>query len=174
MKNISKTILALMLAVAIVMSFAACSSNSGDNAEETTPVSTAETSEEAVDEGNDGQNPVMNFIGNYENGLAKILVEAEGTDGAKFTVDLGLTDDEAEQYTFSGTIDPDTLKVTYSNSTKKILTLDANRNVTGETVEYTDGDGVIIFHEDGTLEWQDENEATRVEGNTVFTYVTAE
>ena len=116
----------------------------------------------------------MNFIGNYENGLAKIFVEAEGDDGAKFTVDLGLTDDEAEQYTFSGTIDPDTLKVTYSNSTKKFLTLDANGNVIDEKVEYTDGDGVVIFHEDGTVEWQDENEATRIEGNTVFTYSAVE
>lgn len=174
MKNISKTILVLMLAVAIVMSFVACSSNSADNAEETTPVSSAEASEEALDEDSDGQNPVMNFIGNYESGLAKILVEAEGNDGAKFTVDLGLTDDEAEQYTFSGTIDADTLKVTYSNSTKKILTLDANGNVTNEKVEYTDGAGVVIFHEDGTLEWQDENEATRIEGSNVFTFVTVE
>ena len=174
MKNISKIMLALMLAVAIVMSFAACSSNSSENAEETTPVSAADTSEDAVDEGDDGQNPVMNFIGNYENGLAKIFVEAEGDDGAKFTVDLGLTDDEAEQYTFSGTIDPDTLKVTYSNSTKKFLMFDANGNVIDEKVEYTDGDGVVIFHEDGTVEWQDENEATRIEGNTVFTYSAVE
>ena len=174
MKNISKTILALMLAVAIVMSFAACSSSNGEDADETTPVSTAEASEEAVDEGSDGQNPVMNFIGNYENGLAKVLVEAEGNDGAKFTVDLGLTDDEAEQYTFSGTIDTDTLKVTYSNSTKKVLTLDANGNVTDEKVEYTDGAGVVIFHEDGTLEWQDENEAERIVGSNVFTYSTVE
>ncbi|MBQ9228707.1 MAG: hypothetical protein IJ168_07750 [Eubacterium sp.] len=174
MKKVSKIMISILLAVAIVMSFAACASNSNEAAEETTPVSTAETSEEAVDEGNDGQNPVMNFIGNYENGLAKILVEAEGNDGAKFTVDLGLTDDEAEQYTFSGTIDPDTLKVTYSNSTKKILTLDANGNVTDEKVEYTDGDGVVIFHEDGTLEWQDENEAERIVDSNVFTYATVE
>ena len=36
-------------------------------------------------------------------------------------------------------------------------------------VEFTDGDGCIQFFEDGTLRWEDENEADRLEGMT-FTF----
>lgn len=160
MKKWLRNAIAFMLVAGMVVAFAAC----GEKQDETSTT-------------DDGQNPIMNFIGSYDNGGIYITVEPDGDSGALFTVDWGLTDDEAEQYTFSGTLDPDTLKVTYSNCEKKILTLDANGEVTDEKVEYSDGSGIVIFREgDGnlSLEWQDEKEGERLIGSNVFDYVLAE
>lgn len=176
MKKLTKIIIALALIAALVLTFAACS-GSADKTTSAAPsevVSDNAQTDEGSDEGDDGQNPVMNFIGNYDNGGINILVEADSKDGAVFTVDEPMTDDEKYTYTFSGTLDLDTLKVTYSNSTKKVVKLDAQGNAVEEKTEYTDGSGVVIFHDDGTLEWQDENEAERIVGSNVFSYVLPE
>ncbi len=172
MKRSILILLSLVISAVMLLSFAACTGKS-DKAPETTAASSPVSTQTTDDGEEGGQNPIMNYIGRYSNGDAEILVEAEGEDGAKFTVDRGLTDDEAEQYTFSGTLDIDTLKVTYSDSTKKVLTLDAKGNVTDENVKYTDGSGTIIFHEDGTLEWQDENEAEILVENNTFKFSTS-
>ncbi len=172
MKKPIKIILALALVAVLALSFTACSGSSDETT--TTAPTTEAVSDTAQNDGEDGQNPVMNFIGNYDNGGTTILVEADAKDGAVFTVDEPMTDDEKYTYTFSGTLDLDTLKVTYSNSTKKVIKLDSQGNVTGEKTAYTDGAGVVIFHDDGTLEWQDENEAERFVGSNVFNYVLPE
>jgi len=173
MKRLGKIMIAFVLTFAMVFAFAACSAKSGNDGDVSSVPADAVT-ETAEGGEEDSQNPVMNFIGKYYNGGAYILVEAEGKDGANFTVDWGMTDFSAEQYTFSGTIDMDTLKVTYSNSTKKLLTMDEEGTVIEEKVEYTDGSGVVIFHDDGTLEWQDENESERMIDNETFTFVVPE
>lgn len=171
MKNIIKTVIAVLLAVALTVTLYACAANK--SAEEapsaTEAVSEAIAQTEEAEE--DGQNPVMNYIGKYDNGGCTILVEADGMNGAKFTVDFPMTDDEAESYTFSGEWEEDTLKVHYNNSTKKVLKLAADGTVTEEKTEYTDGSGEVVFHEDGTLEWKDENEAERFIDNYTFSYV---
>lgn len=170
MKKFCQILIALLLVAAMVTAFAACAAKTDNTADTTAAVPpTSETTANAP--GDDGQNAVMNFIGDYDNGGCYIHVEAEGSNDAVFTVEWPMTDDMKETYTFSGTLDIDTLTVTYSNSTKKVLTLDANGNVTNEKAEYTDGSGKVIFREDGTLEWLDENEAERMIDNTVFSFV---
>lgn len=163
--------MALLLVCVIAFSFVACSNSLNETAAYAPDETVSET---AQDSGEDGQNPVMNFIGNYENGGTYILVEADAKDGAIFTVEEPLTDDEKYTYSFSGTLDLDTLKVYYSNCTKKDIKLNPQGNVTEELTEYTDGTGIVIFHDDGTLEWQDETEAERLIGSNVFNYVLPE
>ncbi len=167
MKKTSKIILALTLIAAIIVVFAACKAST-DNNNEGTSSATGTVVTQASEENEGGQNPIMNFVGKYDNGGCFITVEAVGSNEAMFTVDIPLTDDEAERYTFSGEFEEDTLSVHYSNSTKKVLTLAADGSVTDEKIEYTDGSGKILFHEDGTLDWQDEKEGERFAGSTSF------
>lgn len=166
-----KKLIAILLALVMILTLSACSSGTRSETVTASPEASTNTVE-GTDE--DWQNPVMNFIGNYDNGGTVILVEAEGADGAKFTVEEPLTDTEKNTFTFSGSIDLDTLRVTYSNSTKTVQALDTQGVIVDERVEYTDGAGMIIFHEDGTLEWQDENEAERFVGSNIFSYVLPE
>ncbi len=168
MKGLIKVFISVILTSVIALTFVACSNSTG----ETTTVAPTEAASNMADTGEeDGQNPVMNFIGKYDNGGTYILVEAEGENGVKFTVEEPMTDTEKYTYTFNGTLDTDTLRVTYSNSTKTVQTLDANGNVTEEKTEYADGAGMVIFHEDDTLEWRDENEAERMTDNYIFTFM---
>jgi len=171
MKTFLKTVMTLMLIGVIAFALYGCSADTGTDKDTTAPAETTAATTAVTAGEEDGQNPVMNYIGKYDNGGCVILVEADGMTGAKFTVDFPLTDSEAERYTFSGEWEEDTLKVHYNNSTKKVLKLAADGTVTEEKTEYTDGSGEIVFHEDGTLDWHDEKEAYRFTDNTTFSYV---
>ena len=174
MKKLSKIILALSLVCAMVLSFAACSNEKKDDASTTSPAETTapvSTDAAAPSDEEDGQNPIMNYVGRYDNGGCHILVEADGDNGAKISIEWPMTDDEKETYTMSGDFDFDTFTVHYDNSTKTVYTLDAEGNVTDEEIKYTDGSGKIVFHDDGTLDWLDENEAERIIDSQTFTYV---
>ena len=120
-----KKTLACLLACAIVLLTACGSVPSADEpaaeavqpteaVQETDRSAEAENNtEESVEE--DGQNPVMNFIGFYRADRASILVEAEGKDGAKFTVTWGSSYNERSEWIMSGRFDTDTLTVAYDN-----------------------------------------------------------
>lgn len=111
--------------------------------------------EEAASE--DGQNPVMNFVGVYSASRANMLVEAEGAENAKITVTWAGSAWEQAKWVMSGSFDADTLTVAYSNGTLTELTYKSNGEVDTETVTYEDGTGRIIFHpEDNTITWEDD------------------
>lgn len=156
MKKTLKIMIAFLAVAAIVLAFAACGKKT-----------------EPEPEVNDGQNPVMNFIGVYAADRCTITVAADGENDAKITASWGQSATETYEYTMSGLFDIDTLRVNYSNGEKKYVVYDENGEVAQETVEYTDGVGRVVFHEDGTLEWQDEQEADKLIG-TVFTLVPVE
>lgn len=48
----------------------------------------------------------------------------------------------------------------------KEVTYDENGDVVSETVVYSDGVGRLQFFNDGTMQWQDEQEADRLAGMT--------
>ena len=75
-----KKVLSLLLALTMIFALAACAAKTEPSGSEAEP---AETPAE------DGQNPVMNFVGNYACDRASILVEADGADGAKISVQWG-------------------------------------------------------------------------------------
>jgi len=116
----------------------------------------------------DGQNPVMNYVGDYECDRCSIKVEADGDTDAKITVHWGSSATEATVWTMSGYFDPDTMRINYSNSVKTEMTFEGEEET--YTVIYKDGVGRIQFLGDGKLEWQDEQEVENVHG-MVFDFV---
>lgn len=124
-----------------------------------TVASEADTAEEAADTAEDGQNPVMNFVGKYGSGRAGMLVEAEGKDGAKITVTWASSAAENSTWTMHGTFDETTLTVAYSDCVKTDCVYGEDGKIQSETVAYENGTGKIIFREqEYALTWEDDQE----------------
>ena len=102
----------------------------------------------------DGQNPVMNFIGNYYGGRACVSVEAKGSDEAEITVVWGDSYNTKAVWTMSGTFNEDTTSVFYDNAIKKMITLNEKGDVIFEEYLYTSGRGEFVFSYDGVT-WND-------------------
>lgn len=154
MKKVLASVVAASLALATVG--CAAQSNSADQ---------AATDDTAAVE--DGQNPVMNFIGTYAAGRATITVACQGASDALITVDWGTSASESSTWTMSGTLDTETLTVDYTNGTKTDIVW-AEDGTGEETVVYTDGTGSFTFEEYGGLTWNDEKE--HVADGTTFEY----
>lgn len=138
------------------------------NAAETNAAETEEPAAQEPDEG-DGQNPVMNVIGVYTADRCTITISAKGKSDAAVKVTWGASADTSAEYTMSGTFDVDTMRINYSDCEKKFVRYNADGSVAEETVEFTGGVGRLQFLEDGSLLWQDENEAESLAG-MVFTF----
>ena len=124
----------------------------------------ATTSTTRATTGDDGQNPVMNFAGTYQSGRCSLTITPDGKDGATITATWGNSADCASKWIMHAAFDPDTLRLTYADSTKTTSTYDENGNVVSQTVDYTDGSGRLQLFGDGTLRWEDENEADSLVG----------
>ena len=83
----------------------------------------------------DGQNPVMNFIGVYGHDRASIMVEADGMENAKITVTWGSSAAENAEWVMSGKFDPETLTVAYTDCVKTVCVWNEQGEVESETVE---------------------------------------
>ena len=140
-----KKLLVFVLLAAMALMLAACGHAPAD-----APQST-ETAQTPAAE--DGQNPVMNVVGVYSNDYSvEALVEAEGTDGAKITVTYAGSPWFHTQTVMSGPFDPETLTMTFANSTLTEYSYSSDGSVEQETVSYTDGGGRAVFHPtDNTL-----------------------
>lgn len=105
----------------------------------------------------DGQNPVMNFIGRYGSGRCTIDVDCQGKKDAHFHVTWGSSAAETSEWTMSGTFDEKTQSVRYTNGVKRTTVFNEDGTVAVSTVEYTGGRGTFTFH-DGALTWSDSQE----------------
>ena len=143
-----KKLLSLLLALAMVFALAACA------AKEAPEGSEPAGSQAAPD---DGQNPVMNFVGTYASGRAAIHVEPDGMDGAKLSVNWGSSAWEHSEWTMSGKFDPDTLTIEYSDCVRKDVAFAEDGSVASETVVYENGMGTVHFENDN-LYWKDDEE----------------
>ena len=117
------------------------------------------------EEDSDWQNPVMNFIGEYECDRAHALVECFGNEEAWITIEVSGSDAETAHWDIVGRLDLDTLTIEYSGVTKSIVTYDDSGEIVSQEPEYEDGTGTITFHDDGTFTWhedQSENGADMV------------
>ncbi len=141
------TILALMLAAAC---FSACGK---------TETPAPETTDPAVIEGAevDGQNPVMNFIGNYQSERRSMLVEAKGMDEAKVTVRWGSDAWTHSEWVMTGKIteEGDGLVMRYTDGTYAAVETDeeGNESRSEETAGLT---GTVWFNSDYTITWTDD------------------
>ena len=104
----------------------------------------------------DWQNPVMNFVGEYQSGRAHALVECLGSDEAWITIEWGGSAWQLARWDIIGRLDTETLTVAYSNVTKSILTYDDGGELVTQEPEYEDGSGTITFHDDGTFTWHED------------------
>jgi len=163
--------LSILLAALMLLAVAACAAE--NPAEEPTPAVTPSEPENngPVDEEptggeEDGQNPVMNFIGVYGAYRISALVEAEGTENARITISGSASAFEHVSWTMSGRLDLDTLTVDYTDCVKTTSVFDEDGNET-VTTDYENGTGRITFEGD-TLTWQDDQE--NAGDGVVFTF----
>ena len=124
-------------------------------------------------EPDDGQNPVMNFIGNYACDRANVFISADGDEGASAIVTWGSSAWENSSWMMSGTFDTETLQFEYHDCVRTDYVYDENGDVTSQTEVYTGGHGFMTFAEGDplTLTWQDDQE--NVADGMVFEYVGA-
>ena len=127
----------------------------------TEPVITVSLDESAdfiavFEEDPDWQNPVMNFIGEYQSGRAHARVECFGKDEAWIIIDWGGSVSETAHWDIVGRLDTDTLTVAYEGCMKSIVTYDAEGEIVSQEPEYEDGSGTVVFHDDGTFTWHED------------------
>ena len=102
------------------------------------------------------QNPVMNFIGEYQSGRAHALVECSGYDEALITIEWSGSARELARWDILGRLDTETLTIEYSGVAKSIVTYDESGEIVSQEPEYEDGSGTITFHDDGTFTWHED------------------
>ena len=106
----------------------------------------------------DGQNPVMNFIGTYTCDRAVMTIRCEGKTDAEITVRWSSSASTYAAWGMTGTLDTETLTVDYSDCQKTAIELDSEGLIVTEDREYTNGKGRIIFNDGGTVTWEDYEE----------------
>ena len=104
----------------------------------------------------DWQNPVMNFVGEYQCGKAHAGVECFGYDEAWITVEWGSSVWELTRWIIVGRLDPETLTISYEGASKANLVYGEDGEVKSEESVYDDGTGTVAFHEDGTFLWHED------------------
>ncbi len=117
------------------------------------------------------QNPVMNFIGSYQCDRARATVECFGNEDAWITVEWPDSAWELARWDIVGTLDTDTLTIRYSGCTKSVVTYDDKGEVKSQEAEYEDGTGTVVFHDDGTFTWHEDQSETGKD--MVFEWVSA-
>ncbi len=156
-----KKLLALLLAFILLMLTACGAKNDNEEASEPAEIIVEVDVDDngGSDAEDDGQNPVMNFVGLYQADRASMKVEAEGTDGAKLQVHWGSSAWESTEWAMSGKLDPQTLTVTYDNCVRTDRVYSQDGSEYTDTVVYEDGTGRVIFNpQDNSLIWEDDKE----------------
>ena len=106
------------------------------------------------------QNPVMNFVGEYQSDRAHATVRCFGTEDAWIKITWGGSAWELAQWDIIGRLDADTLTIDYADCMKSIIVYDDSGEIKSQETEYMDGTGTIVFNCDGNgaFTWH-ENEA---------------
>lgn len=172
MKTRTKLIsMAAVLLIAGIIS--ACGTSSSDNSEtpssETVSLTQSETvSAETPDENEDGQNPVMNFVGPYACERATMEVQAKDSSSALINVHWAGSASTDAEWEMSGDFNSETMTVSYTDCKKTIKEFDETGSTVSENTEYENGKGELIFHEDNTITWEDDEE--NIADGMVFTF----
>ena len=118
------------------------------------------SSDDAAAADEDGQNPIMNFVGPYACDRASMMVEASGQSDAKITINWGSSASENSEWVITGAFDADKLTVNYTDAVKTNYIYNSDGSVKSQEVEYSDGIGRIIFSDAGQSSciWENENE----------------
>ena len=153
-----KSVLALILTLALALALCACgkapAAETAVPAETAAPASESQTAQDApAPAQEDGQNPVMNFVGIYNaDANTQALVEAEGMDGAKITVTWAGSPWFHTEKVMSGSFDAETLTMEFRGVTLTETTYNSDGSVSEENVSQTNGIGRAVFNAaDNTL-----------------------
>ena len=157
-RTMRKMSMALLLACVIIFLTAcgaaetAALSAENDSQQPAEPVAQADVFE-------DGQNPVMNFVGIYQCDKASVFVEAAGKEDAKITAAWGSSYKENTEWVMSGPFDTESLRVEYHDCERIDRVYREDGSVESETKVYFNGHGFVFFdYESNTLTWQDDQE----------------
>ena len=104
----------------------------------------------------DWQNPVMNFVGEYQCERANAKVECFGYDEALVNIDWGGSAWETAHWTIIGPLDTETLTISYEGAGKSILTYGEDGEIANQEDVYGDGTGTITINADGTFTWHED------------------
>lgn len=107
----------------------------------------------------DGQNPVMNYVGTYGMDRCTIQVGAEGAGDATVSVTWGSSASEHTEWEMSGPFDEATKTISYDNAVEKNVTFAEDGQIEKEEVVYENGKGSFTFEDTElgtTLTWNDE------------------
>ena len=116
-----------------------------------------------VPAGEDGQNPVMNFIGDYVCDRASALVEAIGAEEAKITITWSSSAAETAEWVMSGHFDENTLTVEYSDCVMTVRTYNSDGEAESENVEFENGTGRVVFSGESLAFTWDDDQSDREE-----------
>lgn len=125
----------------------------------------------AGESADDGQNPIMNYIGNYACDRANIMISAtDENNGASAIVTWGSSAWENSVWNMTGTFDSETLQFEYHDCVRTDYVYDENGEVKSQEEVFTGGHGFMTFAEGDplTLTWQEDQE--HVADNMVFEY----
>ena len=159
-----KKYIQMIFTAALLCTFTGCSGQTDNEpapaASETPAAEAVETaSAEPVSTAEAGQNPVMNVIGSYAADRANMLVEADGDDGARFTVSWADSAFETNEWTMSGKFDEKDMSAAYDNCVRKKLVFNEKGELTSDETLYENGTGKVVFdYEAGTLTWTDDQD----------------
>ena len=106
----------------------------------------------------DGQNPMMNFIGNYTNGRAMMTVNCISQTEACIDISWGSSACETTIWKMSGTVSSSNegVTVTYSNCTKQHFKYTEDGQLISDDIEYENGTGSVDFlAADNNAYWYD-------------------
>ena len=156
-----KRSICMILILVLLASLAACGGQEKagqGELEQLTESQAASTAEEESGGGvvEDGQNPVMNFIGEYQWERAHALVEADGMENVKITITWGSSYDSLRQWEIKGYFDTETLIVEYHDAVVKDITYNEDGTVKSEEIILEGGSGSVAFRENGGFVWNDE------------------
>lgn len=108
----------------------------------------------------DGQNPIMNFVGPYFDLIsqrATMLVECQGEKEALITISWANSAEECLVWRLSGEYDEETQTISYTNAVKTLETTAEDGATRIETI-YENGSGVLTIADNWQILWQDDVE----------------
>ena len=118
-----------------------------------------------------GQNPVMNYIGDYVADRAEIQVRAKDGDEAVIYVRWSSGYDTAQTWEMSGRFDADYLLISYKDALVSLVTYNEDGTVKSSETVASSVTGRVQFAEDGRLLWNDGVNTVR---DMVFTFKPSE
>ena len=104
----------------------------------------------------DWVNPLDAYVGEYQCDRAHAHVDTIGNEDVLITIEWGSSAWEMARWFVYGRLDPETMSFAYSDCSKSIVTTSEDGSEESEVTEYDDGTGTVVFNEDGSFTWHED------------------